>query len=204
MNNQRQIKDMPADDSLVRLFGYQESLSLDARGRFRVPDDLAAAIQRELGRIDRAGGVLPAPVDRLALYFVPGTRKRVFLYPAPNIRLAVEGFENPAPGIDPEVIRRARDYFYFRMRFVEADKQNRFMIPDGLRQHAEIGDQVQQVTLVAHNHWLALSRSELVEQKTAENLEAFEQAAPDLLNPVRRTLTGPTEVPLENDRPATG
>jgi len=189
---------------LIRLFGYQESLSLDNRGRFRMPDDLAGAVHRELGRVQPATPSPSAAFDRLAFYFVPGTRKRIFLYPAPNVRLAVESFENPPRNMDPEVVRRARDYFYFRMRFVEADKQNRFVIPDGLREHAGIGDDVQQITLIAHNYWLALSRTELVEQKTRDDLEAFEQAAPDLLNPVYRTPSSSTDMPSENDRSAMG
>lgn len=173
----------------ARLYGYQDSLSLDARGRFRLPDDLASVLYRELARVRYSAGsdAAPAAYERLSFYFVPGTRKRIFVYPTPNVNLAVSSFENPPPGLDPDVVRRARDYFYYRMRFVEADKQNRLVIPDGLREHAGIGDDVSHITLVAQNHWLALSRTELVEQTTAENLEAFEQAAPDLLNPVYRT-----------------
>ncbi len=178
---------------LVRLFGYQETLSLDERGRFRLPDELAGALQREIGRVahDTAGAT--APFERLALYFVPGTQKRVFLYPAANIHLAIDRFENPPPGMDPRVVRRARDYFYYRMRFVESDKQNRFLIPDGLREHADLGEQAGQVTLVAQNHWLALSRSDLQERRALEDLEAFEAAAPDLLNPVY--TAGPSAQP---------
>ncbi len=170
---------------LVRLFGYQEQLSLDGRGRFRLPDHLVSVLRQELVRVRQSEAALnQAPVpERLAFYFVPGTRQQIFLYPPPNVRLAINSFEDPPPGIDPDVVRRARDYFYLRMRFVEADKQNRLMIPDGLKEHARIDDEVEQVSLVAHNNWLSLTRSELVEQRTVENLEAFEQAAPDLLNP---------------------
>ncbi len=169
----------------VRLFGYQDELSLDSRGRFRLPDQLVAVLRQELGRVRQNEGRLnQAPaLERLAFYFVPGTGKRVFLYPAPNIELAIESFEDPPPGMDPDVIRRARDYFYYRMRFVEADKQNRLAIPDGLREHADIEEAVAQVSLIAHNYWLALTRSDVITQRSAENLEAFEQAAPDLLNP---------------------
>ncbi len=186
---------------LVRLFGYQDSLSLDSRGRFRVPDNLTSALHRELGRVQaESGGAVPgAAFDRLSFYFVPGTRKRIFLYPATNIHLAVESFENPAPGLDPALIRQARDYFYYRMRFVEADKQNRFVIPDGLREHADIGDDVQQVVIVAQNHWLALSRSELVEKSMRENLDAFEQVAPELLNPAYRSPSHNLGMSQEND-----
>ncbi|MHC5035596.1 MAG: hypothetical protein ACYTFZ_11235 [Planctomycetota bacterium] len=200
------LSEQPAGNNghadLVRLFGYQAFLSLDARGRFRLPDDLSAAIHRELGRIQQAAASA-APVaafERLALYFVPGTRERVFLYPAPNIHLAVESFEGPPPGMEPEVVRQARDYFYSRMRFVEADKQNRLLIPETLRLHAGIDEQVQQIALVAHNFWLALMRSELVEQRAAENLAAFEQAAPDLLNPVYRTPRRSAEGPSQTEQ----
>jgi DNA-binding transcriptional regulator/RsmH inhibitor MraZ len=178
----------------VRLFGYQDSLSLDARGRFRLPDELAGTVHREMGRI-RAGADAPvAAYERLAFYFVPGTEKRIFLYPVPNIDLAISAFESPPPGLEPQVVRKARDYFYYRMRFVEADKQNRLVIPEGLRRHADIDETVPQVTLIAQNFWLALSRTEAVEQATTENLEAFEQVASDLLNPVYRTPPpSPTE-----------
>jgi DNA-binding transcriptional regulator/RsmH inhibitor MraZ len=186
---------------LVRLRGYEESVSLDTRARFRMPDLLAGALQRELGRAQAHAS--PAAFERLSLYFVPGTRKRIFLYPAPNIELAVQSFEGPPPGLEPETIRRARDYFYHRMRFVEADKQNRFVIPDGLRQHAGIDEEAQQVTLVAHNYWLALSRSELVEQETQENRAAFEQAATDLLDPAYRAPQASEATATENDRPGT-
>ena len=184
-------------DRLVRLLGYNESLSLDDRGRFRLPDQMANALQREMGRVSDSSS--PAPYERLALYFVPGTRERIFLYPAPNIQLAIDRFENPPPGMEPDVIRRARDYFYYRMRFVEADKQNRFLIPEGLREHAGIDEEVEQITVVAHNHWLSLSRSDREEQRAMENLEAFESAAPDLLNPVYPTPPLPTEAAPEGD-----
>ncbi len=179
---------------LVRLFGYRETLSLDQRGRFRLPDHLAGALNQELGRVRQAAAALDQTrgPERLAFYFVPGTRQRIFLYPVPNARLATDSFENPPPGMDPEVLRRARDYFYDLMRFVEADKQNRLLIPDELRTHAGIDQSVEQVTVVAHNNWLALSRSDLAEQRTRENLEAFEQAAPDLLNPVHARPAGPS------------
>ena len=93
------------NQSLVRLFGYQDSLSLDERGRFRLPDDLASATHRELGRVQRVAEpeVPLAAYERLSFYFVPGTQQRVFLYPIPNIDLALERFENPPPDIDAEV-----------------------------------------------------------------------------------------------------
>jgi DNA-binding transcriptional regulator/RsmH inhibitor MraZ len=179
----------------VRLFGYQDSLSLDARGRFRLPDELSATVHREMGRLQASGGAeaAVAAYQKLAFYFVPGTAKRVFLYPVPNIDLAISAFESPPPGLEPHVVRSARDYFYYRMRFVEADKQNRLVIPEGLRRHADIDEAVSQVTLVAQNFWLALSRTEAVEQATTENLEAFEQVASDLLDPVYRTPPSSTE-----------
>ncbi|MHC4480126.1 MAG: hypothetical protein ACYS1C_04040 [Planctomycetota bacterium] len=186
---------------LVRLFGYQELLSLDSRGRFRLPDDLAAAVHRELGRAEATGGA-PAPrpaFERLALYFVPGTRERIFLYPSPNIELAIKAFDNPPASVKPQVLRQARDYFYSRMRFVEADRQNRLLIPECLRRHAGMDEQVKQVALVAQNYWLALMRGELVEERAAESLPAFEEAAPDLLDPVYRTPPGHPERPAQDE-----
>jgi DNA-binding transcriptional regulator/RsmH inhibitor MraZ len=195
--------------SLVRLFGYQDSVSLDERGRFRLPDDLASAMHRELGRAERTAEpeMALAAYERLSFYFVPGTRQRIFLYPIPNIDLALERFENPPAELDPDVIRRARDYFYYRMRFVEADKQNRLVIPEGLRAHADIGEQVQQITLVAQDYWLALTRSEVAEARVAEELKAFEQVAADLLDPARRTPAPqrpPAREEAEQDRTEPG
>jgi DNA-binding transcriptional regulator/RsmH inhibitor MraZ len=189
-------------DGLVRLFGYQETLSLDARGRFRLPDELSGLLHREMGRASRsaASAAAPAAFERLAFYFVPGTRRRVFLYPTPNIDLAVRSFDQPAPGMAPGLVRQARDYFYNHMRFVEADKQNRLVIPDALRRHAQIDDQVQHIALVAQNYWLTLSRSELVEKEMADNLGAFEEVAPDLLDPVYRVTPGQTPPEPQSDQ----
>lgn len=177
-------------NGLVRLFGVQEVLSLDNRGRFRLPDDLAGALRHELGRVGCGSAQ-----DRLALYFVPGTARRIFLYPVPNVHLAVDRFENPPHGLDPAVVRRARDYFYYRMRFVEGDRQNRFNIPEGARQHAGIDDDVQQIAVVAHNYWLSFSRADLEEQRALENLATFDQAADELLDPVYRVIPAPPVPP---------
>jgi DNA-binding transcriptional regulator/RsmH inhibitor MraZ len=186
-------------NGLVRLFGFRESLSLDARGRFRLPDNLSAMLHRELGRLQRsvASDAPPAAFERLSFYLVPGTLKRVFIYPIPNVHLAVERFENPPTGIDADTIRRARDYFYDRMSFIEADRQNRVVIPDALREHAGIDGSVEKIALVGRNYWLALSRADVAERRVAENLGAFEQAAPDLLDPVRR-MPSPEDLPGED------
>lgn len=197
-----QLQGNNGNHGLMRLLGYQDVVSLDSRGRFRIPDDLAGMLQRALGSLQRSGAPQPPAVfERLSLYFVPGTQKRIFLYPAPNIRLAVESFDNPPPGLSPDVVRRARDYFYLRMRFVEADKQNRLVIPEGLREHAGIDEHVQQITLVAQNYWLALSRTELMEQRAAEAGDAFEEAADEFLDPVRRPPSGLTgELPTTDQQ----
>lgn len=174
---------------LVPLYGYQDDLSLDARGRFRVPDELASLVQRALGQAQAQAVPAGAPptYQRLAFYFVPGPGRRIFLYPVTNIGLAIERFENPPAGIDPQALRDARDYFYQTMRYVEADKQNRFQVPDGLRRHARLDDDVDRVSLVAHNNYLVLAPSQEVERALASKLDAFEQAAPDLLDPAYGT-----------------
>ncbi len=171
----------------VRVFGHQAALSLDARGRFRIPDDLAAAVQRELGRVQGlAQGTAPASAfERLAFYMVPGTRERIFLYPLPNVPLAIRRIENPPADMQPGQIRGFRDYFFRRTRYLEADRQNRLAIPEGLRQHAGIGDDVQQIDLVAQNYWLVLTRAEAAQQRETDDREAFEQVADDLLDPLR-------------------
>jgi DNA-binding transcriptional regulator/RsmH inhibitor MraZ len=182
---------------VVRVFGFQESLKLDNRGRFRLPDDLVGALHRALASAQAGPSAAAAPAaafERLSFYFVPGAGRRILLYPPSNITLAVERFEDPPPGMDPQDVRQARDYFYFRMRFVEADRQNRLLIPEGLREHAGIGPEVEEVSLVAHNYWLALSPSALVRQQVAQRLEAFGRMAPDLLDPAYRTPTVPRDV----------
>lgn len=177
------------DIALVQIFGYRETLSLDARARFRLPDELAGMLHRALGRAQARGQAAgpPAAFERLTFYLVPGPGRRVLLYPPTNIHLAVERFENPPAGMDAGAIRQARDYFYDRMRFVEADRQNRLLLPEGLRVHAGIGEEVKQIALVAHNYWLALAPAELVEELTAARLDAFEKMAPELLDPAHRT-----------------
>jgi DNA-binding transcriptional regulator/RsmH inhibitor MraZ len=175
---------------LVHLFGFRDQLSLDERRRFRLPDQAVAMLHQQLGKVRQEAGALDlTPGDpRLGFYMVPGTRERIFLYPVPNIRLAIESVENPPLAMDPDLVRRARDYFYERMHYAETDKQHRLAIPSELQQHAGIDESVQQVTLVAQNHWLTLARSGLMAERARENLEAFTQAAPDLLDPVHRPV----------------
>ena len=172
---------------LVRLFGYHASLSLDARGRFRMPDDLAGAVQLALGRAqgDAQAAAPASAFQRLSFYMVPATRERIFLYPVPNVRLAVGRVENPPAEMPADKARGARDYFFRMTRYMEADKQNRLAIPEGLRQHAAIGEDVQQIDLVAQNYWLALSRAEAAEQREAGDRDTFEEVGDDLLDPVR-------------------
>ena len=79
-------------------------------------------------------------------------------------------------------------------------RSNRLVIPEALRRHAGIGEQVQHIALVAQNYWLTLGRSELVEKEMAEGLEAFERVAPDLLDPVYRTPPGAPPPTPETDQ----
>ncbi len=184
-------------NGLIRIFGFQETLSLDPRGRFRLPDELARALLSKAAPMPGASGY-----ERLAFYFVPGTADRVFLYPVPNVQMVIDRFESPPPGMDPAVVRRARDYFYQCMRYVEGDRQNRFAIPDGVRQHAGISDDVQRVTLVAHNHWLSLGRADLEEQRALEMRETFRAAVDDLMDPVYPPRpTPPASVPEGDEQP---
>ena len=184
-------------NQLVRLFGYQATLSLDPRGRFRIPDDLAAAVQRELGRVQGAAQpAAPAPAfERLAFYMAPATRNRVFLYPLPNVPLAISRIENPPAGVPPQQVRGFRDYFFRLTRYLEADRQNRLAIPEGLRHHAGIGDDVQQIDLVAQNYWLVLMRADEAKQREADDRQAFESVADDLLDPLRWTPLEPGPEP---------
>ena len=182
---------------LVHLIGFQEDVSLDERGRLRLPDRLVRMLGDEFGRLQEQGVALDQTSEdgRLSLYLAPGTRQRILVYPVPNIWLAIEGFQNPPPGRDPRAIRDARDYFYALMRFVETDRQNRIVLTDRLMGHAGLADADRQVTLVGHDHWLELTRTELAEQRIAEKLERFEQEADDVLDPAypRRLPTGEAE-----------
>jgi hypothetical protein len=172
------------DPSLVHVVGHRETLSLDARCRFRLPDDLAARLQQELGRLAGGSNLPPSALLRLAFYFVPGTGPRIFLYPAPNIQVAIERFENPPAGLDPEQVRAARDYFYGMMSFVEADRQNRLQIPDALREHAGINGAERQIVLVAHNLWLTILKSSAARDLEIRGRQALELVGPPVLDPV--------------------
>ena len=169
-------------------FGYQDTLSLDARGRFRAPDRLATMVNQALGQVQGAGvaGFPPAGTQRLAFYFVPGPGRRIFLYPATNIQLAIDNIEHPDVDLADDEIRDLRDYFYRLLTYVEADKQNRFQIPDALREHARLDDHVDQVSVVAHNHYFVLEAAEQAEEDRIAKRAVFEKRAADLLDPVRR------------------
>lgn len=168
----------------VRVFGYREMLRLDRRFRFRVPDHLAVDLHRELGRVVGASKLPPGAFHRLAFYMVPGPGQKMLLYPSPNIELAVERFENPAVVVERRKVRAARDYFYGMMRFVEADRQNRIVVPEHLRQHAGIDGREDRVLLVAHNQWLVLMKGSLAAQEERAGKEALEEIGADVLDPV--------------------
>ncbi len=170
---------------LVHIFGHRESLKLDDRMRFRLPDHLARAIAQEMGRVSSQSNLSPAARQNLAFYFVPGTGDRVFLYPTQNIQVAVQRFESPPPGVDRSSLRAARDYFYSMMEFVEADRQNRLQIPSHLCEHARIGEKDNQVVVVAHNLWLSVSGSEAASKLQAGGRKAFDSLGPEVLDPVQ-------------------
>lgn len=173
------------DRGLIHVFGHREELSLDERMRFRLPDHLAGAIACEMGRTSAGSSLAPAARLRLAFYFVPGTRSRIFLYPVQNIEVAIEKFESPPEGVDISQVRAARDYFYSMMEFVEADRQNRLQIPARLCSHANIGDGQRRIVVVAHNLWLSVSGTEAAEKLQAGGRKAFDAIGPDVLDPVR-------------------
>jgi len=170
--------------ALVRILGYRETVSLDARHRFRLPDGLASALYVEQGRVAGTSGVPGTVLNRLAFYFVPGTNRRIFLYPACNIEVAIERFESPPAGVDPEQLRAARDYFYAAMSFVEADRQNRLQIPEHLVQHAGLEPHERQVVLVSHCHWLSIARVSVAADLDRRGREALDAVGPSVLDPV--------------------
>ena len=172
------------DTSLVHMFGHRETLSLDARLRFRLPDDLAAAIHQEMGRVSGHSDVPPAALKRISFYLVPGTAGRIFLYPASNISLAISRFEQAPRGSSPALVRQARDYFYSMMAFIEADRQNRLQIPEHLGEHAGLGNGERRIVLVCHNLWISICKASAAEQMDASGREALEAVGPDVLDPV--------------------
>ena len=173
------------DSNLIHTYGHRETLSLDDRCRFRLPDDLAARLHQEQGRIDSESNLTQAALQRLAFYFVPGTGGRIFLYPAPNIRVAIAGFESPPQGQDPTLLRAARDYFYSMMTFVEADRQNRLQIPDHLREHAAMDNGERQIVLVSHNLWFSIAKESAARERDADGRDALEQVGPSVLDPIQ-------------------
>jgi DNA-binding transcriptional regulator/RsmH inhibitor MraZ len=172
------------NSDLVHIVGHRELLSLDSRCRFRLPDEVARKLERETGRVAGHSDLPPTAFERLSFYFVPGTNDRLFLYPAPNIRVAIDRFENPPPGQDPALLRAARDYFYGMMCFVEADRQNRLQIPEHLREHAGIEGAEDHVVLVCHNLWLTVVKGSAAKQLDTTGREALEQVGPSVLDPV--------------------
>jgi len=173
-----------SDPNQARVFGFREVLSLDTRHRFRLPDTLAANLYQEQGRVWQATNLPRAAVQRLAFYFVPGTKRRIFLYPASNIELAIERFEYPSPGQDPDELRAARDYFYSAMSFVEADRQNRLQIPEHLLEHAGL-EHERQLVLMSHNYWLSIAATSVAKDICTRGKDALEKVGPNVLDPVR-------------------
>jgi len=172
------------EPSLVHIFGHRENLTLDARGRFRIPDELARELSQELARVAGHANIAPQALQRLSFYMVPGTQKRIFLYLATNIQVAVQRFENPPAGADATQVRAARDYFYEMMCFVEADRQNRVQIPDHLRAHAGLDGKERQILIAGHNLWLTIAKSSAAKGMQTEGSEALEQIGPSVLDRV--------------------
>jgi len=184
MGNEEQPCTSSLDPGLMHLFGFRELLSLDDRFRFRIPDHLAERLHREMGRVAGNSQMPPAAFERLSFYFVPGPGQRLLLFPSTNIRVALQRFERPSLSSDPARVRAARDYFYSMMRFVEADRQNRFAIPDHLREHAGIDGSEKEVLLNTHDLWLVLARGSLAAEQDRRGREAFDEIGADILDPV--------------------
>ena len=169
---------------LVHVHGYRSSLKLDSRFRFRLPDDLSAYLRVEFGRAAAGASMPSAALSRLAFYLVPGPGQRLLLYPGPNIKVAIERFENPSVGADPAQLRQARDYFYSMMRFLDADAQGRILLPPHLRRHAGIETPNEGIVLTSHNLWLTLMQASVAEEEDLRVREALEAVGADVLDPV--------------------
>ena len=191
-----QIQEMGKDDSpqVIHVYGYGASLKLDARFRFRLPDDLSGHLRTELGRLAGDSPLPTAMLSRLSFYLVPGPHARLLLYPGPNIRVAIDCFENPQVSGDPAQIRQARDYFYKMMRFVETDTQGRILLPEHLRRHAGIATPREEVVLTGHNLWLTLVRGSLAAEEDLRGREALDAFGADVIDPVR-----PVQYPTESE-----
>ena len=183
--NAEQSRGIHADPAYVHLVGHREELKLDGRFRFRIPDQLAGGLQRELGRVEGNSQMPPGAFQRISFYFVPGPDQQILLYPPTNIQLAIERFQKPVAGADPAQVRAARDYFYSMMRFVEADRQNRLVIPEHLREHAGLDDDQKEVLLSGHDLWLVLRKRSLAAEHEVKGREALNQVGADILDPVQ-------------------
>ena len=172
------------EPSLVHIFGYREILTLDTRGRFCIPDDLARELHQQLARAAGDSPLPPRAFQRISFYLVPGTQRRIFLYPPTNISVAVERFENPPAGGDAAQVRAARDYFYSMMSFAEADRQNRVQIPDHLREHAALNGKDRQILIAGHNLWLTITKGDAAGEMRLKGLEALENVGPNVLDRV--------------------
>lgn len=173
------------DPGYVHLVGNREELRLDQRFRFRVPDQLAGRLHRELGRVSAHSQMPPGAFERISFYFVPGPSQKIFLYPSSNIQLAITRFQKPLAGADPAEVRAARDYFYSMMTFVEADRQNRLVIPEHLREHAGLQGNEQDVLLSTHDLWLVLMKRSLAAEQERKGRDALDQVGADILDPVQ-------------------
>jgi len=178
---------------IIEILGRGDFLSLDARKRFRLPEELSDALRRAYGQAAPHSDLPPDAVNRLPFYFAPGTGKRIFLYPAPNIALATSQFEAPPAGMAPALVRKARDYFYGLLRFAEADRQNRLQLPEPLCRHAAIGDDVDRVCLVCRGAWFVISKVSTEDELMAEREAAFEQCVDELLDAVKPASPGEEE-----------
>jgi MraZ protein len=158
-----------------------------------VPDELARELTGELARAAAQSNLPPRALQRLSFYLVPGTQRRIFLYPPTNIQVAVQRFESPPPGQDPAQVRAARDYFYSMMGFAEADRQNRVQIPDHLREHAGLDAKERQALIAGHNLWLTIVKSSAAKEMQEKGFSALEEVGPNVLDRVDTTQpsTGP-------------
>lgn len=170
--------------AVVEIWGCGDAVSVDGRLRFRLPDAMVDQLRNAFARNREATNLPPDAVNRLPFYFAPGTGGRIFLYPAPNIEFATQRFERPPAGIDPDVLRKARDYFYGLLRFVEADRQNRLQIPDALRKHAGMDDGVDRVVLTCRGRWFTIARLDAEQEQFAGRKASFDECSEDVLDPV--------------------
>jgi DNA-binding transcriptional regulator/RsmH inhibitor MraZ len=171
------------ENKLIRVAGLNHDLLLDDRLRIRIPDELARYLIREQGRLSGQPSAAPSDV-RLGFYLAPGTRGRILLYPSLNAALATWAVEHPPAGLDPKAVRSARNFFYYHFQYVEADKFNRLLIPEQIRELTNLGRENRKVFVRGKQYYFELMDESAFGELCQVGKDDFERIGDDLLDRV--------------------